>query len=153
MSRTASGALPSPSSTHRRRRNRATAGSGSSRATGSASSRARRGLRIASEALRNAQHAASAQIEVEIVYDRQQFRLRVRDDGRGIDPRLLAQGREGHFGLAGMHERAAVVGGKLTVWSALDAGTEIELTGSGVECVRRNVSRCRRGFEYLVSAR
>ncbi|HUP09541.1 MAG TPA: ATP-binding protein [Caldimonas sp.] len=53
----------------------------------------------------------------------------MRDDGKGIDPQLLAQGRrEGHFGLEGMRERAAVVGGKLTVWSALDAGTEIELT-------------------------
>jgi signal transduction histidine kinase/ligand-binding sensor domain-containing protein len=87
-------------------------------------------FRIAAEALRNAlRHAASAQIEIEIVYDRQQFRLRVRDDGKGIDPQVLAQhGREGHFGLEGMRERAAVVGGKLTVWSALDAGTEIELT-------------------------
>jgi len=87
-------------------------------------------FRIAAEALRNAlRHAASAQIEVEIVYDRSQFRLRVRDDGKGIDPQLLAQGRrEGHFGLEGMRERAGVVGGKLTVWSALDAGTEIELT-------------------------
>jgi signal transduction histidine kinase len=86
-------------------------------------------FRIAAEALRNAlRHAASEQIEVEIVYDRQQFRLRVRDDGKGIDPQYLAKGREGHFGLEGMRERAAVVGGKLTVWSALDAGTEIELT-------------------------
>jgi len=87
-------------------------------------------FRIAAEALRNAvRHAASAQIEVEVVYDRSQFRLRVRDDGKGIDPQLLAQGRrEGHFGLEGMRERAAVVGGKLRVWSALDSGTEIELT-------------------------
>jgi nitrate/nitrite-specific signal transduction histidine kinase len=54
----------------------------------------------------------------------------VRDNGKGIDPQLLKQGvgRQGHFGLEGMRERAAVVGGKLTVWSALDAGTEIELT-------------------------
>jgi len=54
--------------------------------------------------------------------------VRVRDDGKGIDPQQLAQGRTGHFGLEGMRERAAVIGGKLTVWSALDAGTEIDLT-------------------------
>ncbi|MGO9433249.1 MAG: histidine kinase, partial [Terracidiphilus sp.] len=63
--------------------------------------------RIAAEALRNAfTHAAARQVEVEIRYDNQQFRLRVRDDGKGIDPEvLLAQGREGHFGLPGMRER------------------------------------------------
>ena len=43
--------------------------------------------RIAAEALRNAfRHAQARQIEVEIRYDNQQFRLRVRDDGKGIDP-------------------------------------------------------------------
>ena len=64
--------------------------------------------RIAAEALRNAfHHAAARQIEVEIRYDDQQFRLRVRDDGKGIDPAVLSgQGREGHFGLPGMRERA-----------------------------------------------
>jgi signal transduction histidine kinase/ligand-binding sensor domain-containing protein len=84
-------------------------------------------FRIAGEALRNAlRHARALRIEVEIVYDRQQLRLRVRDDGKGIDPRLELP--HGHFGLVGMRERAAVIGGRLTVWSALDAGTEIELT-------------------------
>jgi signal transduction histidine kinase len=69
------------------------------------------------------------QIEVEIRYDERQLRLRVRDDGKGIDPKLLSQdGREGHFGLRGMQERAKLVGGKLTVWSELDSGTEVELS-------------------------
>jgi signal transduction histidine kinase len=87
-------------------------------------------FRIAGEALRNAlRHAAASQIEVEIVYDRHQFRLRVRDDGKGIDPLVLErERRSGHFGLEGMRERASVAGGRLKVWSALDAGTEIELT-------------------------
>lgn len=53
----------------------------------------------------------------------------VRDDGKGIDPKVLAGGwREGHFGLAGMQERAKLVGGKLTVFSRLGSGTEAELT-------------------------
>ena len=86
-------------------------------------------FRIASEALRNAcRHAAPQHLEVEIRYDEGQFRLRVRDDGKGIDSQVSAQGRPGHFGLHGMHERAQLVGGKLTVWTAPEAGTEIELT-------------------------
>ena len=67
-------------------------------------------------------------MEVEIRYDDEQFRLRVRDDGKGIDPAVLAnQGREGHYGLRGMPERAALIGGKLAVWSEVGAGTEVEL--------------------------
>jgi signal transduction histidine kinase len=55
--------------------------------------------------------------------------LRVRDDGKGIDPKVLSSdGRAGHFGLRGMRERAKLVGGKLEVWSEVDAGTEVELT-------------------------
>jgi signal transduction histidine kinase/ligand-binding sensor domain-containing protein len=83
---------------------------------------------IASEALRNAfRHAEARQIEVEFRYDQRQFRLRVRDDGKGIDAAfLMAQGRAGHFGLQGMRERAKLVGGKLTVWTAAGSGTEIE---------------------------
>jgi nitrate/nitrite-specific signal transduction histidine kinase len=54
--------------------------------------------------------------------------LRVRDDGQGIDPVVIAsQGVEGHYGLRGMPERAALIGGHLTVWSEIGAGTEVEL--------------------------
>ena len=86
--------------------------------------------RIASEALRNAfLHAHAGRIEVEIQYDPRQLRLRVRDNGKGIDPKFLeGGGRAGHYGLPGMHERAKLVGGKLAVWSELDSGTETELT-------------------------
>jgi ligand-binding sensor domain-containing protein/signal transduction histidine kinase len=85
--------------------------------------------RIAGEALRNAFHHAQAQrIEVEIRYDKRQLRLRVRDDGKGIDPELLNDdGRAGHYGLRGMRERAKLMGCKLAVWSELDSGTEVEL--------------------------
>ena len=85
--------------------------------------------KIAAEALRNAfRHAHARQVEVEIRYDNEQFRLRVRDDGKGIDPAILSsQGREGHYGLPGMRERATLIGGKLAVWSEVDAGTEVEL--------------------------
>jgi signal transduction histidine kinase/ligand-binding sensor domain-containing protein len=84
--------------------------------------------RIAAEALRNAfQHAQARKIEVEMRYDDEQFRLRVRDDGRGIDPAVLSSQGKGHYGLPGMRERATLIGGKLTVWSEVDAGTELEL--------------------------
>jgi signal transduction histidine kinase/ligand-binding sensor domain-containing protein len=86
--------------------------------------------RIAGEALRNAfRHAEAQQIEVEFRYDERQLRLRIRDDGKGIDAMFLAaEGRTGHFGLHGMRERAKLMGGKLTVWTAAESGTEIELT-------------------------
>jgi signal transduction histidine kinase/ligand-binding sensor domain-containing protein len=85
--------------------------------------------RIAAEALRNAfHHAAAHHIEVEVRYDHDEFRLRVRDDGKGIDPAVLSrQESEGHYGLPGMRERAELVGGKLTVWSEVGTGTEVEL--------------------------
>ena len=85
--------------------------------------------RIAAEALRNAfRHAKARQIEVEIRYDNQQFQLRVRDDGRGFDAKVPASpGRGGHYGLPGMRERAKIAGGRLTVWSEVGAGTEVEL--------------------------
>jgi len=86
--------------------------------------------RITGEGIRNAfRHADAKQIEVEIRYDERRLRVRVRDDGKGIDAKLLADnGREGHFGLRGMRERANLIGGKLTVWSELHAGTEVELS-------------------------
>jgi signal transduction histidine kinase len=85
--------------------------------------------KIVAEALRNAfRHAQARQIEVEIRYDDEQFRLRVRDDGKGIDPAVLShQGREGHFGWPGMRERATIMGAELIMWSEVDAGTEVEL--------------------------
>jgi signal transduction histidine kinase len=85
--------------------------------------------KIAAEALRNAfRHSQARQIEVEIRYDNEQFRLRVRDDGKGVDPAILSrQTSGGHYGLPGMRERANLIGGKLVVWSEVDAGTEVEL--------------------------
>src|SRR5581483_12162464 len=89
--------------------------------------------RVAAEALRNAfRHASARLIEVSIHYDKRELILRVRDDGRGIDPKVRTEGGlSGHHGLPGMQERAKMVGGKLAVWSELDSGTEIELTVPG----------------------
>jgi signal transduction histidine kinase len=86
--------------------------------------------RITGEALRNAfRHGEARRIEVEIQYETRQLRVRVRDNGKGIDAKVLASGgRGGHHGLPGMRERAELAGGKLAVWSELNSGTEIELT-------------------------
>jgi len=84
--------------------------------------------RIAREAIRNAfSHAHARHIEVEITYAERLLRLRIRDDGQGIAPAILEQGRSGHYGLPGMRERAGQIGAKLSIWSAPGAGTEIEL--------------------------
>jgi len=85
--------------------------------------------RIVGEALRNAfRHAHAARIEVKINYEKQRLRVRVEDDGRGINAEFLgAGGRTGHHGLPGMHERAQLAGCKLTIWSEPDSGTKVEL--------------------------
>jgi signal transduction histidine kinase len=85
---------------------------------------------IGREALVNAlSHSEGQHVEVGIIYDPKQFRLRVRDDGRGIEPKILEKGsREGHWGLQGMRERAEKIGGQLEFWSRPGTGTEVELT-------------------------
>jgi signal transduction histidine kinase len=84
--------------------------------------------RIAREALRNAfRHAKASKIETELTYGGRLFRLRIRDDGKGIDSTLLGAGRDGHWGLPGMRERAQEIGAELEIWSEIGAGTEMEL--------------------------
>jgi signal transduction histidine kinase len=84
---------------------------------------------IGRELLVNAfRHSRASCIEVELEYARWRFRMIVRDDGCGIDPEVLRAGREGHWGLPGMRERAERVGARLTVWSRAAAGTEAALS-------------------------
>jgi len=103
--------------------------------------------RITGEAMRNAfRHADAKQIEVEIHYDRQ-LRARVRDNGKGINRQLISgDGRQGHFGLPGMRERAKLIGGKLTVWSELDSGTEVELSIPALRAYLASPARLRSWF-------
>ena len=86
--------------------------------------------RIAHEVLRNAfQHARARRIEAEIRYDHRLLRLRIRDDGKGIDPKVLQTGRRaGHWGLPGIRERAKQIGASLDFWSEAGAGSEVQLT-------------------------
>jgi signal transduction histidine kinase len=88
--------------------------------------------RIAREALRNAFcHAQASKIEAEITYSERLLRLRIRDNGTGIDPKVVETGREGHWGLQGMRERAKQIGAQLEIWSQAGAGTEVDLSIPG----------------------
>ena len=83
---------------------------------------------ISREALANAfRHARATHVEVEVEYWRDELIVRVRDDGCGIAPHVLDEGRSGHFGLSGMRERAERIGADLRLWSRLGTGTEVEI--------------------------
>jgi signal transduction histidine kinase len=98
-------------------------------------------FRIGREALANAfQHSGASKIEVELTYDRNEIRLRIRDDGSGIDPLIVETGKAGHWGLSGMRERANRVGAELNVWSGPNVGTEIDLTISARVAYQRRFS-------------
>lgn len=85
--------------------------------------------RIGQEVIRNAfRHATASHIEVEVLYDEHQLRLRVRDDGKGMNANdVQATGRPGHWGLPGIQERAQNIGSQLEFWTEAGAGTEVEL--------------------------
>jgi len=95
--------------------------------------------RIAREVIRNAfRHAIATRIEVEVRYGARQLRLRIRDDGKGMDSKVLQDsGRPGHWGLPGIRERAKRIGARLEFWSEAGAGTEVELTVPGTIAYER----------------
>jgi signal transduction histidine kinase len=83
---------------------------------------------IGREALVNAfRHSRAGNIEVELEYAATQLRVLVRDNGCGIDPQVLHTGRDGHWGLSGMRERAERIGARLKVSSSAAGGTEVDL--------------------------
>jgi signal transduction histidine kinase len=101
--------------------------------------------RIGREALVNAfRHSRASNIEVVLGYGSKQLRVLVRDNGCGIDPQVLRSGREGHWGLSGMRERAEEIGARLKVWSGADVGTEVELSIPGDIAFERLPSKRRR---------
>jgi len=87
--------------------------------------------RIGYEAIRNAsQHAEASHLTVHLSYS-QDLVLTVSDNGKGIDPKVAAYGKDGHFGLPGMRERALRIGAKLAIVSSARSGTKIELIVPG----------------------
>jgi signal transduction histidine kinase/ligand-binding sensor domain-containing protein len=83
--------------------------------------------RIGYEAIRNAyQHSNGSRLEVSLHYGKDLV-VCVMDNGVGIDPTVADRGKSGHFGLHGMRERAARIGGKLNMVSSPDSGTEVRI--------------------------
>ena len=85
-------------------------------------------LRIGQESVTNAlRHAQASLIEVQLSFDSRLIELRVRDNGCGFDTTTKAQGFGGHYGLLGIRERAAQIGGELALLSTPGVGTEIKI--------------------------
>jgi signal transduction histidine kinase/ligand-binding sensor domain-containing protein len=88
-------------------------------------------FRIGYEAIRNAcLHSGGTRLSIQLIYA-QDLTLSVRDDGAGMDAEVAELGKEGHFGLRGMKERAMRIGGHLAISSTAGAGTEIRLRVPG----------------------
>jgi ligand-binding sensor domain-containing protein/signal transduction histidine kinase len=86
-------------------------------------------LQIGRQAITNAlQHADARRIHVLLTYGEQELRLRVEDNGRGMDEEDLKLRRPGLYGVAVMHERAARLGATISVQSRIGEGTEINLS-------------------------
>src|SRR5580704_2159338 len=88
--------------------------------------------RIGCEAIRNAcMHSEAGRVDVELCYG-EDFVLRVTDNGKGISPDIVDQGKQGHFGLRGMRERAARIGGNFNLVTSPTSGTQITLRIPGI---------------------
>jgi len=85
--------------------------------------------RVAQEAINNVvKHAPQATVQVRAHLADEQFTLTVQDNGPGFDPHTVAAQRRGrHWGLDGMHERAALVGAQFHVASSIGQGTTVQL--------------------------
>jgi len=96
--------------------------------------------RVGCEAIRNAfTHSHATRIEVQLTYS-EDFTLIVRDNGRGMDSTTAARGRNGHFGLQSMRERAARIHGQFQLITAPNLGTTIELKIAGKTAFGRDTS-------------
>ena len=86
-------------------------------------------LAIAREALANAfMHSQAASIEIALAYGRASFNIVVTDDGKGMTPEVLDHGRSGHWGMAGMRERAHKTGADLVIDSKVGEGTRVSMS-------------------------
>jgi len=104
--------------------------------------------RIGREAIINAyRHSGAKDIETEVEFRTSQLRIAVRDNGCGINPQELQLGRNGHWGLQGMRERAERIGAQLRLWSRVALGTEVELCVPGQVAFEQLQGRpCRHEF-------
>ena len=85
-------------------------------------------LRIGQEAITNVvRHAQAQNANVTLLFEDKLLRMTIRDDGRGFEGDAQEQSQNGHYGLKGMRERAALIGARLTVKSARNEGTEVQV--------------------------
>jgi signal transduction histidine kinase len=85
-------------------------------------------LQVGRQAITNAfQHAHARRIHVLLSYGEQQFRIRVQDNGSGMSEETLNSRRAGHYGMAGMQERADRLRGSISITSRIGEGTEVNL--------------------------
>ena len=87
--------------------------------------------RIGHEAINNAcTHSGGSVVTIELTYSHD-LHLCVRDDGKGLEEEIARLGRDRHFGLKGMRERADRIGAKLSLKTAANSGTELNLLVPG----------------------
>jgi signal transduction histidine kinase len=85
-------------------------------------------FRIYQEALNNIiRHAGATRASVTLAFEEETAVLEIQDNGRGLDalPDLISQTEQGHFGLAGMQERAEGARGQFNIRSAPGKGTTV----------------------------
>ena len=96
--------------------------------------------RVGYEAIRNASmHSQASELRVTLTYD-DELIVDIADNGVGMDPLVAGRGKEGHFGLQGMRERAARIAGRLTVTSSPESGTQVKLIVPGKIVYRKTPS-------------
>jgi signal transduction histidine kinase/ligand-binding sensor domain-containing protein len=83
-------------------------------------------LRIGEEAVTNVvKHAQAHTIDIQIAFEERKVALRIKDDGRGFDPEHVPVAQREHQGLAGIRDRAAILGGTVVINSRPGEHTEI----------------------------
>jgi signal transduction histidine kinase/ligand-binding sensor domain-containing protein len=86
-------------------------------------------LMVVREALHNAiRHGQPTRVHVDVGFEKKQFRVQVRDDGRGFDTAIASSQPNGHYGLVGIQERTKRIGGELILNSWPGSGTELTLS-------------------------
>jgi signal transduction histidine kinase/ligand-binding sensor domain-containing protein len=109
---------------------------------------------IICEALINAiRHAGSERIDISVGYSSTAFACAVRDHGKGMTASVAAEGIPGHWGLAGMRERARNIGGNLSIVSHPGGGTSVELSIPSPLAFEVEEGAPRRWWERVVGAR
>jgi signal transduction histidine kinase len=86
-------------------------------------------LQVGRQAITNAfRHSHAREIHVLLSYGQQQLQIRVQDNGCGMTDEKLNARRAGHYGIAGMRERAERIGGSISIRSLVGEGTEVNLS-------------------------